>query len=92
MGWHGYCDRGRYMTTKDQAVKVNGNRVVLEVSYCITNVASDSNTFSEIIGGRNDTTRAQAVASVIECAKAWANMMRSEGNDICVWDASGRHY
>jgi hypothetical protein len=80
------------MKTKNEAVKVNGNQVVLEVAYCIPNVESDSNTFSEIIGGCNDTTKAQATAAVIESAKAWANRMRAEGHEISVWDEAGNQY
>lgn len=80
------------MKTNNEAVKVNGNQVVLEVSYCIADVESDSNTFSEIIGGRNDTTKAQAIAAVIESAKVWANGMRAEGHDLSVWDEAGNHY
>jgi hypothetical protein len=80
------------VNNNNEAVKVNGNQVTLEVFYCIPDEESDSNRFSEIIGGRNDMTVTDAVAAVIESAKAWANGMRAEGHNIGVWDEAGNHY
>ena len=80
------------MNVKNAGVKVDGNRVELRVSYCIPNVESDSNTFSELIGGRHDTTKEQAIAAVIDSAKSWANNLRAEGHSVAVWDEVGNHY
>jgi hypothetical protein len=77
-----------------EAVVVEDGRATLDVHYSITGPSeySDANRFSEIIGGRNDTTEAQATEAVLEAARAWANGMRGEGHDIGVWDDAGNHY
>ena len=85
---------------KHAAVVVEDRRASLTVSYSVRRKAdgadleSDSNSFSEIIGGREDLTEAQAVAAVVECAQGWANNFRAEHPDLDlgVWDSTGNCY
>ena len=79
-------------TTKNEAVRIEGNQVELVVHYCIANLESDSNRFSEVIGGRYDTTKDEAIAAVVGSAKAWATGLRADGHDVCVWDDAGNFY
>lgn len=75
------------------AVKVEGNRVSLEVTYCIPNVDSGSNSFSEVIGGsREPLTEEQAINEVIESAKCWASGFRQEHPEVSVFDEAGNNY
>ena len=76
----------------NRRMQVDGNEVKLEVTYSIPNIESGTNTFSELFGGRHDTTKEQAVAAVLEAVKGWANEMRARFPDVSVWDDNGKHY
>lgn len=75
-----------------EAVQVDGNNVTLEVYYNIQGTYSDSISFFALIGGRDFTTKAEAIKFVIAAAKAWAASQRAQGHDIGVWDEAGNYY
>ena len=77
---------------KDQSVIIDGHEVKLTVTYCVPNVDSNTNTFSEFIGGRYDTSKDDAISMVISSANAFADQMRSSYPEISVWDDSGNSY
>ena len=79
------------MSNNQEAVVIDGRYVSLTVHYN-TGDYSDSNCFSELIGGRSELTESEAVDAVIAQAKGWAANMRAEGHDLGVWDDAGNHY
>ena len=68
------------------------DEIKLRITYCIPDIDSGENWFSEIIGGRHDTTPEQAVTAVITAARAWVRGMREEFPSISAWDDAGNHY
>lgn len=79
------------------AVVVEGRRVVLEVHYKIVGPGveeSDSNIFSDIVGGLGQATETQAKQSVVNAAAAWVSGIRLDNPtwEIHAWDDCGNSY
>ena len=74
-------------------MRITDGEVRLTVSYCVPNVESDSETFFEIIGGRQETTRLEAVESVMAQAKSFADKLRQgyPNLDVSVFDDCGQY-
>lgn len=81
------------ITTSD--VKIEGNKAVLEVQFLsyknegLSNEERDRNseTFVEVLGGRQDTTEEQAKEEIIRRIKSSVANMEADGWDVCVWIA-----
>lgn len=81
--------------TKAAAVKVDGRLARLEITYkwrMDGQEYSDSNAFTEIVGGRDDFTESQARRLCVKAAAAWVGGMRGEGYDVSAFDDFGNCY
>lgn len=71
---------------------IDGKEARLEVSYCIPDLESDFNVFTEVIGGKNGLSTRQACMACFIQARAWAKTMRDENRDFGAWDKYGNTY
>jgi len=82
------------------AIQIQDGQAILEVVYNITlngrSVESDSNRFTEVIGGsRGDLTEAEARVNVTGAARAFVTntlMGLGEGYEVSCWDDAGCFY
>ena len=82
------------MNSKMAAVTIDGRSAKREIHYKITapSEGSDSNVFSDVIGGRFENTELHARRSCVDQANDWVRQMRADGFEISAWDAEGNTY